>query len=174
MLPIFLLATRLVVSSTNVSSIVRIDRHSSSRLLPAHFENEEIYCNWNLVRTTFWCVYRFSNLIRIFDQLRVFLHRVFEMLPYRNLQKYEYRVLLLLPLLLSFDIFGRLREPLSKFGSFLVLDNSVGIAIGYGLDGQGSIPSKGKIFLSTPPCPDRLWTPPSVLSNGYRGLFPRG
>jgi len=23
------------------------------------------------------------------------------------------------------------------------------------------------------PCPDRLWVPPSLLCNGYRGLLPR-
>jgi hypothetical protein len=26
----------------------------------------------------------------------------------------------------------------------------------------------------SPRCPDRLWDPPSLLSNGYRRLFPRG
>jgi hypothetical protein len=34
----------------------------------------------------------------------------------------------------------------------------------------GSIPGMGCEFLSSPPCPDRFWGPPSLLSNGYRGL----
>jgi len=29
-------------------------------------------------------------------------------------------------------------------------------------------------FSSSPPRPDRPWLPPSPLSNGYRGLLPRG
>jgi len=29
-------------------------------------------------------------------------------------------------------------------------------------------------FFSSPPRPDRLWAPPSLLPNWYRGLFPRG
>jgi hypothetical protein len=44
----------------------------------------------------------------------------------------------------------------------------------YGLDGQGSIPDKGKKFVFIPQSPDRLWGPPSLLSNRYRGILPRG
>jgi hypothetical protein len=36
-----------------------------------------------------------------------------------------------------------------------------------------SFPGNAKLF-SSPQCPDRIWDPPSHLSNGYRGLFPLG
>jgi hypothetical protein len=52
--------------------------------------------------------------------------------------------------------------------------STVGIATGYGLDGQGigfRVPVEARIFIS--PCrPDRFWGPPSLLSNGYRAIFP--
>jgi hypothetical protein len=47
-----------------------------------------------------------------------------------------------------------------------------GIPTGYGLGRfvfGGSIPDGGWEFLSSTPHPDRLWGPPSFLSNGYRG-----
>jgi hypothetical protein len=40
----------------------------------------------------------------------------------------------------------------------------VGIAMGYRLDGPGSIPGMATVF-SFPQRPDRLWGPPSLLSS---------
>jgi hypothetical protein len=53
-------------------------------------------------------------------------------------------------------------------------DSSVGIALGYRLDDQGSIPGGCWEFFSKPLRPEQLWGPPSLLSNGYHGLFPWG
>jgi hypothetical protein len=44
--------------------------------------------------------------------------------------------------------------------------SAVGIATSYGMNYRGS-----RIF-SFLFRPDRLWGPPSLLSNGYQGLFP--
>jgi hypothetical protein len=55
-------------------------------------------------------------------------------------------------------------------------DSSVGIATGYGLDGRGvgvRVPVEAKFF-SSPRRPERLWAPPNLLPNAYRGLFPLG
>jgi hypothetical protein len=41
----------------------------------------------------------------------------------------------------------------------------------YILDGRDSIPGGGKDIFLYPLCPDQLWGPPSLLSNGYQGPF---
>jgi hypothetical protein len=67
------------------------------------------------------------------------------------------------------DIYQVTKEPTSRH-------SSVGIATGYGLDDRGAgvrIPVESRIF-SSPHRPDRLWGPLSLLSYGYRGLFPQG
>jgi hypothetical protein len=50
-------------------------------------------------------------------------------------------------------------------------DSSVGIATCYRLDGRFSIPGRGKRFFSTARRSGRLWSPTSLLANGYQGLF---
>jgi hypothetical protein len=55
-------------------------------------------------------------------------------------------------------------------------DSVVGIASGYGLDDRGvgfRVPVGSRI-LSSRRCPDRLWGPPNLISDGYWGLSPRG
>jgi hypothetical protein len=62
------------------------------------------------------------------------------------------------------------------FSVYTSRDSIVCIATGYGLDDQGvgvGVPVGEKIFTS-PFRQDRLWSPPSFLSNGYGGLFPLG
>jgi hypothetical protein len=71
--------------------------------------------------------------------------------------------------------------PLKVSGSFegtcrSHLQSSVGIATSYGLEGRGfkvRVPVGARFFYS-PQLPDRFWGPPSLLSNGHRGLFPLG
>ena len=48
--------------------------------------------------------------------------------------------------------------------------SSVGIATATGWTVRGSNPDGGEIFLT---CPDRPWSPPSLLYDGYR-IFPGG
>jgi hypothetical protein len=59
--------------------------------------------------------------------------------------------------------------PIYDFGRQDIL---VGLASGYGLDSQGSVPGRVKrLLLSTLQHIDRLWGPSSLLSNWYRGFF---
>jgi hypothetical protein len=57
----------------------------------------------------------------------------------------------------------------------LMRDSAGRIATSYGLDGRKvgvRVPVEVRIFIS--PCrPDRIWGPPSLLPNGYGGLFLR-
>jgi hypothetical protein len=39
---------------------------------------------------------------------------------------------------------------------------------------RDSIPGRGERIFPLALCPDRLWSPPSLLYNEYRGSFPRG
>jgi hypothetical protein len=43
--------------------------------------------------------------------------------------------------------------------------------LGYGLDDREFESREGLEIFSSPPCPDRLWGPPSLLTNGYQGAF---
>jgi hypothetical protein len=55
--------------------------------------------------------------------------------------------------------------------------NSVGIAIGYGLDDRGPevpFPVGAENFFPFSLRPDRLWVPPSLLFNGYRRALSSG
>jgi hypothetical protein len=63
---------------------------------------------------------------------------------------------------------------LSNLRFIMSQDSSVSLVLGYGLDDRGSNPGRGSEFFSSLPRPDRLWNPPSLLSNGYWGFFPRG
>jgi hypothetical protein len=52
-------------------------------------------------------------------------------------------------------------------------DSSIGIATGYWMEGWGSIHGIGKVFLFSIAFISALG-PTSLLSNKYRGPFPRG
>jgi hypothetical protein len=79
--------------------------------------------------------------------------------------------------MLATILFGFLSKNLKIkiYKTIILPDSSVGIALSYGLDDQGSrvrFSAGGWEFFSSPPRPERLWGPPSLLSNRYQGLFP--
>jgi hypothetical protein len=68
-------------------------------------------------------------------------------------------------------VFHKLTVPSAR-----TRDNIVGIAIGNGLDDRGFGVRVSKVLriFSSLPRPDWFCGPPSLLSNGYCGLFPDG
>jgi hypothetical protein len=73
----------------------------------------------------------------------------------------------------SDDIYFILQIVLYVFRS---PDSAFGKPSGYGLDDRGvgvRVPM-GEMLFTTQCCPNRLWDPPSLLSHGYRVLFPWG
>jgi hypothetical protein len=86
------------------------------------------------------------------------------------------QIIFLLNFLLLFYFTHMLITCMIVFKPCISRDSVVGIATGYWLDDGGVgvwVPVWSKIF-SSPRCPDRLWGPPNLLFNGYRGLSPRG
>jgi len=70
---------------------------------------------------------------------------------------------------------GCTSSQLYKRAEVLDINNrSVDTVTVYELDNRGSIHGRSWEFFSLIPCPDRLWGPPSLLSNGYWMLFPWG
>jgi hypothetical protein len=43
--------------------------------------------------------------------------------------------------------------------------------MGYRLNGRGSIPGRGKKVFSIPQSSDKVWGPPSLLTNEYRRIL---
>jgi len=53
--------------------------------------------------------------------------------------------------------------------SGIIRDSSFSKVVDYGLDDRLSIPSRDRVFFSSPPRPYCLWSPLSRLLNGRRG-----
>jgi len=54
------------------------------------------------------------------------------------------------------------------WGSSVTIVIRLWVGRSWGLSQKG----RGRDFFSSPPCLDRHWDPPSLLSSGYRGPFP--
>jgi amino acid transporter len=55
----------------------------------------------------------------------------------------------------------------------IIIINNMNLVLGYGPDDRSSrvlFPAESGNFFSSPPRPERLWGPPSLLRNGYQGL----
>jgi hypothetical protein len=52
--------------------------------------------------------------------------------------------------------------------------SSVNVVITVRVDHRASILGRDRDFISSPPRPDRLWGPPSLISYGYEGAFSSG
>jgi hypothetical protein len=76
--------------------------------------------------------------------------------------------------------YGNVQSGSIKGGEFLDYlsdwsrDSLVGMALSYGLDDRGSRVRMPAGAGNSPPRPERLWGPPSLLPNGYQMLFPWG
>jgi hypothetical protein len=71
------------------------------------------------------------------------------------------------------EMFGPIRHYLTTLETSRSRDSVVGMATSYGLDDRGvgiRVPVGSRIF-SFPNRPDRLWDPPNLLCNEYRGLL---
>jgi hypothetical protein len=101
-----------------------------------------------------------GSLISFFLSFHCSLH--FVLFSSCFLLSFPYIHLLLFALFLSFSI------------SVGIRDSSVVITIGYGLNGSGSIPGRGKSFFSTLQCSDRLWGHSDSYPMGTGGSFPSG
>jgi hypothetical protein len=99
----------------------------------------------------------------IFPQHPVFRHSVSMCFPWDERSSF-------IPWLNSVYVFKSLYLDTLMFSLYFC-----SLATGYGLDGRRvSIPGRGMKFFSSPQRTYRLRVPPCLLSNRYRGLFPRG
>jgi hypothetical protein len=125
------------------------------------------------------CFWQNKWTIHIFHRIVVILfeHKANKQQRYslnlRFSQRWFWRVLLCGPLELSWRFGGihRLRNIgwfSPDYTTSWSRNSSVGIAMGYGLDGRASIPLRSKTFFFSPMRPERIWDPSNLLYKGYR------